>query len=236
VRADDPVFDIVNRNQRRPARPARGGTLIDPATAAAPKAQSDAGLVQATSGDLLVSGKDAAFDGQAVIEGGTIELATSGAIGTGSVDFVAPASGTAVLQIDEADAPKAGGTFANVISNFNAAGEDIDLKSIAYVDGASATVVGSTLVLTEGGKTYTFDIAGTTAGAYPVLGDGDGGTLIDPTTARAPEAIDPAVARFAQTAAAFAPAGAANAALVSSTSPVQMPFLHAAASATAGRL
>jgi len=131
-----------------------------------------------------------------------------------------------VLQIDAADAPAAGGTFANVISNFSGANEDIDLRSIAFVSGASATVVGSTLVLHDGGKTYTFDIAGTTAGAYPVLSDGHGGTLIDPK----------AVA-FAQTAAAFAPLDAAKTALVSSASPTaQTPFAHATASATAGHI
>jgi len=59
-----------------------------------------------------------------------------------------------------------------------------------------------------------------------VLSDGHGGTLIDPK----------AIA-FAQTAAAFAPVDAAKTALVSSTSPAgQTPFLHATASAGAGRL
>jgi len=142
------------------------------------------------------------------------------------VVFAAPSSGSAVLQIDAADAPKAGGTFANVISNFNGANEDIDLTSIAFVSGASATVSGSSLVLTDGGETYTFNIAGGIAGAYPVLSDGHGGTLIDPKALA-----------FAQNAAAFAPADAAKTVLVSSTSPVtQTPFLHATASAGAGRL
>jgi len=161
-----------------------------------------------------------------VISGGTIELGKSGQLGTGAVVFVSPASGSAVLQIDAGDAPAAGGTFANVISNFSGANDDIDLRSIAFVAGASATVVGSTLTLSDGGKTYKFTLAGTIAGAYPVLSDGHGGTLIDPK----------AIA-FAQTAAAFAPVDAAKTALVSSTSPAgQTPFLHATASATAGRL
>ena len=194
-------------------------------------------LVETTSGDLLVSGAGAAYTGEAVIEGGTLELGVAGAIGTGSVDFVAPTPGSAVLQIDAADAPAAGGTFANVISNFNSAGEDIDLRSIAFVSGASATVVGSTLVLTDGGHTYTFDIAGTTAGAYPVLSDGHGGTLIDPTTASTPKAIDPKVLAFAHATAAFAPSDATTV-MVSSTSSLtgQTPFAHATASAGAGRL
>jgi autotransporter passenger strand-loop-strand repeat protein len=178
-------------------------------------------IVEATSGVLRFSDKGAAFSGQVAIEGGTVELATSGAIGTGYVDFSEPATGSAVLQIDAADAPEAGGTFANAIHNFSGAHEAIDLRSIAFVAGASATIVGSTLVLTDGGKTYLFNIAGNTADAYPVLSDGHGGTLIDPK----------AVA-FAHTAAAFAPSDAAKTALVSSASPTApTPFAHAMASA-----
>jgi hypothetical protein len=77
------------------------------------------------------------------------------------------------------------------------------------------------LVLNDGGALYFFNLAGNGPDAFPVLSDGHGGTLIDPQ-----------VARFAQTAAAFAPPDAANAALVSATSPSgRTPFLHAAASA-----
>jgi hypothetical protein len=171
----------------------------------------------------VLKGADAGFSGRAVIEGGTIELATSGALGTANVQFVEPAVGSAVLQINAADAPAAGGTFANKIEDFSGAHEDIDLRSIAYVAGASATVTGSRLLLTDGGKTYTFIVGGTIAGAYSVLSDGHGGTLIDPK----------AVA-FTHAAAAFAPADAGKTALVSSTEPTVTPFAHATASASAG--
>ena len=63
-------------------------------------------------------------------------------------------------------------------------------------------------MLTDGGKTYKFKIAGSTAGLYPVLSDGHGGTLIDPK-----------VVAFAQTAATFAPSHAAKTALPSDASP-----------------
>jgi autotransporter passenger strand-loop-strand repeat protein len=185
-------------------------------------------IVQAAAGDLVLSGTGAGFSGDAVISGGTIELAAAAALGTGRVTFIEPATGSAVLQIDAADAPAAGGTFANVISNFSGAREDIDLRSIAYVAGASATIVDSTLVLTDGGKTYKFNVAGTT-GAYTVTSDGRGGTLIDPPD------INGDVARFAQTAAAFAPLDSAKLAAVSATSPTaETLFTHGAGSAGAG--
>jgi hypothetical protein len=82
------------------------------------------------------------------------------------------------------------------------------------------------LVLSDGGATYKFNLGGSIAGAYPILSDGHGGTLIDPK-----------VVAFAQTAASFAPSDAAKTALVSSTSPTgPTPLLHATASAGAGHL
>ena len=208
-----------------------GGDLIDDGEVLISGAGTLAGIlagsgtvIETGGGDLVFSGADAKFSGKAVISGGTIELATSGALGRGYVEFVAPSTGSAGLQIDAANAPAAGGTFANTIYDFSGAGEDIDLRSIAFVSGASATVSGTTLTLTDGGKTYKFTLGGRIGGAYPVLSDGHGGTLIDPT-----------VARFAQAAAAFAPSNAAKTALVSSGSPAgQTPFLHATVSAGAG--
>jgi autotransporter passenger strand-loop-strand repeat protein len=161
-------------------------------------------LVQGAAGDLVLSDLGTPFTGKALISGGTIELARAGALGTGSVQFAAPTTGSAVLQIDAAAAPAAGGTFANTISNFSAPGEDIDLRSIAFVSGASATIVGSTLVLTDGGKTYAFNLAGSNAGAYPATSDGHGGTLIGPK-----------LNAFVQAAAVFAPSVAGRMVLAS---------------------
>jgi hypothetical protein len=143
-----------------------------------------------------------------------------------------------VLQIDAADAPAAGGTFADIISNFNGANEEIDLPSIAYVSGASATVVGHTLVLKDGGKSYTFDIAGAVAGAYPVTSDGHGGTLIDPRAALSgggPGAASPAL--FVQAMASLGVGAAPIDASAISVSPATTPLLipvGAAVSAGAG--
>jgi autotransporter passenger strand-loop-strand repeat protein len=184
-------------------------------------------VIETGGGDLVLSSfGDRDFAGKAVIEGGTIELASAGALGSGFVQFVEPTTGSAVLQIDAADAPAAGGTFANTIVDFSGANEDIDLRSIAFVSGASASVSDGVLVLSDGGKTYDFKLAGSVAGLYPVLSDGHGGTLIDPTAAR-----------FAQAAAAFAPSHAAmTTSLVSAASPaVQTPFAHATASDATGR-
>jgi hypothetical protein len=79
------------------------------------------------------------------------------------------------------------------------------------------------LVLTDGGKTYRFDLTGTTAAGCQAISDGHGGTLIDPRTSL-----------FTQAAAAFAPSAAAKTAMVSSPAPTaQTPFAHAATASAA---
>jgi autotransporter passenger strand-loop-strand repeat protein len=212
-----------------------GGDLVDTGEVVISGAGTLAGrlsglgaVIETGGGDLVLSDSGATFGGEAVVSGGTVELATAGALGNGDVTFVEPLTGSAVLQIDAADAPTAGGTFANTLFDFSGAHEDVVLTSIAYVTGATAAIVGSTLVLTDGANTYTFNVAGTTAVSYPVLDD-NGVVEIDP------RAISPKVIAFAHAAAAFAPSDAANTALVSSTSPTaHTPFLHATASAGAG--
>jgi len=190
---------------------------------------SGSGAVIETGGGtlLLSSYGDRDFAGKAAISGGTIELATLGALGSASVQFVAPATGSAVLRIDAADAPKAGGTFVNTIDDFASAGEDVDLTGLAFVAGATAVVSGSTLVLSDGGKTYDFHLAGTTAASYTVASDGAGGTLIEASGGEA-------VARFAQAAAGFAAPSAGFASIARTTSAAEMPLLHVVGSGGAG--
>ena len=188
-------------------------------------------VAQTAAGTLLLSGDGAKFGGEAVISGGTIELGASGALGSGYVQFVAPSTGSGVLQIDHADAPKAAGSFANTLSNFASAGEDVDLAGLAFHAGASATLAGSTLTLSDGGNAYSFKLAGNTAASYAVVSDGHGGTLIEAGLAGA------AVVAFAQAAAAFAPTNATNVALASAgTSSSLITLGHATGSAGAAHV
>jgi autotransporter passenger strand-loop-strand repeat protein len=151
-------------------------------------------IVKTGGGVLTLSGASPSFSGTAVINGGRIELAGANALGTGVVMFNTAAA--AVLQIDAANAPGPGGLFANTLSNFSGPNDDIDLPSIPFAAGATATVSGSKLVLSEGGSNYKFKLAGSVAASYPVVNDGSGGTMIDPVDARAATFLD-ALAGFA---------------------------------------
>ena len=173
-------------------------------------------IIEAAGGDLVLAGSVNGFTGRAVISGGTMELASAGAFGSSSIVFSEPSTGSAVLQIDAPGTPIAGGTFANVISNFSGPNDYIDLRGIAYVSGATVTVSGHILTLSEGGKTYQFKLAGSIGASFPVLSDGHGGTLIDPKAAV-----------FVQAAAAFAPLDASTMALASSSTSTTLSNLVA---------
>jgi autotransporter passenger strand-loop-strand repeat protein len=175
-----------------------GAVVISGAGTLAGSLTGAGAIVESGGGDLVLSGLGAAFRGQAVISGGTIELSTSGALGKGSVVF-AGAARSSVLRIDAADAPAAGGVFADTLSNFSASIDEIDLRGVAYVSAASATLAGAELVLTDGGHSYRFDLAGAVGSAFTVTSDGFGGTLIEPRAGV-----------FTQAAAALAPTNAAS--------------------------
>ncbi len=107
----------------------------------------------------------------------------------------------ATLRIDAADRPAAGGVFSSTLSNFDETWDALDLKALAFVSGATATLKGSTLVVSNGGHVYDFSLAGTGATAYGAKSDDSGGTLVRPTTA--------SQIVFAQAMAALAPEPAA---------------------------
>lgn len=126
----------------------------------------------------MLSGADSAFAGGVVIIGGTVELATSGGVGNSTIAFASTAT-SATLQIDAADTPAPGGTFASTLSNFNQSFDGLDLRGVTFVSGATAVVSGSTLVVSDGGHTYDFTLGGSLGSTYVVTSDGAGGTLIN---------------------------------------------------------
>jgi autotransporter passenger strand-loop-strand repeat protein len=172
-----------------------GGTEIDPSIAAGGRvvdngrilisgSKTELGVLSGSgtlilrgAADLVLKGASTTFSGESVISGGTLELAHAHAV-AGAVLFAA-ASGSAVLQIDAADAPANGGVFANELINFNNAADGVDLRNRAFVSGATAVAAGGVLTVTDGGYTASFDLGGASATSYKVASDGHGGTLIE---------------------------------------------------------
>jgi autotransporter passenger strand-loop-strand repeat protein len=167
-----------------------GGALIDNGKLLVSDGRTLAGslsgsgwIAETGHNTLVLADSGAGFAGRAIISHGVIELATATAIGSGAVVFAAPPAVEAVLRVDAADSPIAGGTFANLLSNFDGGGEGLDLRGVAFHTGAKAVVSGAVLTLSEGGKTYNFKLGGGMAASYQVTNDGGGGTLINPLAA-----------------------------------------------------
>ena len=81
-------------------------------------------LVKQGSGTLMLTGTNV-ITGGATVQAGTLEIGSSGAIGTGTIDFNTP---VASLRIDGSTTP------TNIISRF-VSGDTIDLHGIAYSAG-----------------------------------------------------------------------------------------------------
>jgi autotransporter passenger strand-loop-strand repeat protein len=129
-------------------------------------------------GTLVLSDAGAAFGGEALISGGTIELASASGLGTAKVDFENNTT-KKTLKIDAADRPASGGTFANTLIDFDSSSATyVDLAGLAFVTGAKATLSGATLTLTDGTYSAKFTLSGTGASKYTVFSDGAGGTEI----------------------------------------------------------
>lgn len=142
-------------------------------------------VVQDGPGTFVQAGIGTTFTGQVVISGGTVELQAPGGLGNAVIGFAAPSGKSAVLLVDKPSQPVNGGTFFSPLSNFRLGGDAVDLANQAYVSGATATVSGVALTLSDGGYGAYFLLAGKKAGAYIVSDDGDGGTLITPVVSQA---------------------------------------------------
>jgi autotransporter passenger strand-loop-strand repeat protein len=172
------------------------------------------GSVTEAGGELVLSSA-AAFRGEVVISSGVVEFTAAGGAGSASVDF---AAGSARLVIKSADTPAAKSTFASELLNFSQDGDSVLLAGLADVGGSATAVAhGSTLVLTDGGKTYDFKLGGTIAPSFVVTAL-DGGVLItaDPPAVTHVRAMVQAMATF--DAVSQAPGAPTGSSLVSLTS------------------
>jgi len=165
---------------------ASGGTLADNgvavwsggATATLAGALTGGGeLIEDGPGTLVLGGQSGAFDGEAIIAGGALELAAASGLGSGSVEFET-ARTKRTLETAAADRPPGGGTFAATLTDFDATSTFIDLAGLAFVSGARASLSGDILTLRDGGYSAAFNLAGSAANKYSVLSDGAGGTEI----------------------------------------------------------
>jgi hypothetical protein len=111
------------------------------------------------------------FAGGVTIEAGTLEIGAGGSAGSGAITF---SSASAKLQLDATLASGTSTVFADTLSHVGP-GYELDLQGLAFVAGATATVVGTTLTVTSGTTSEIFTLDDP-AQAFTVASDGLPGT------------------------------------------------------------
>jgi len=130
------------------------------------------GIQVTGTGTVTLTGTNT-YTGGTTLEAGTLQVASTDNLGTGAITMAGTAAVLAVTGTQVS-----GSTFADALANFNNAGT-IDLAAVAFVSGASATLSGTTLTLTDGGFTEQFTLAAAAPGSqYVVTSDGVSGTNI----------------------------------------------------------
>ena len=111
------------------------------------------------------------FSGGVTIDSGTLEIGADGSAGSGAITF---SSASAKLQLDATLAGGSSTVFADTLSHVGP-GYELDLQGLAFVDGATATVVGTTLTVTSGTTSEIFTLDDPLQ-AFTVASDGLPGT------------------------------------------------------------
>ncbi|MBS0641960.1 MAG: autotransporter-associated beta strand repeat-containing protein, partial [Proteobacteria bacterium] len=128
-------------------------------------------LAKTGAGTLVLTNAANAFSGGILLQAGTLELGSETAAGTGPITF----SSGATLRLDQAVSGAA--QFSPVLAGFTGA-DHLDLRGLAFANGATAVVQGTTLTVTAGGASEQFTLSGPAPGALVAVSDGNGGTMV----------------------------------------------------------
>lgn len=139
-------------------------------------ANTGAGSVVVSGAGTLVLAATNTYTGGTQIAGCTLDLAASGAAGSGSIAFTGTTP--AELKLEGAALP-AGGAFTNVVSGFGA-NHTIDLAGLGFAADAGATISGDTLKVSSGGVTdwLTLGNIASAPTSLMAVNDGYGGVLV----------------------------------------------------------
>jgi hypothetical protein len=126
--------------------------------------------VRVPSGKVALANPGNSYD-HTDLYGGTLEIAATGAAGSGAMRFIGGAN-PATLVIDKKVA------FDNVISGFGPA-DSIDLRGFAFTGSMTDTFNAGTLTVSNGAASASLHLAGAyNASQFTFASDGRGGTLL----------------------------------------------------------
>jgi len=151
-----------------------GGSLVIGAGTLTATTIGNAGAINASGGTLVINGAISGTGTEAMFAHATLEL-DGPVVSTQTIAFN---GANTVLKLDKP------ASFKGRITKF-AAGDEIDLTSVAFKTGATATFSGNKLTLHDGTYTAIFNAGPSDATRYSVSGDGHGGTEITVATGAA---------------------------------------------------
>ena len=134
-------------------------------------------ILEDGAGRLMVSGATAAFTGEATLSGGVIDLTNAQGLAGGQVAFE-QSTGATTLDIEAANRPANGATYATGLVDFDGSSKRLDLAGLTVSSGAKITLNGSTLEVVDGGYTAAFTLSGMVADSYVIVSNGAGGALV----------------------------------------------------------
>jgi hypothetical protein len=114
----------------------------------------------------------AAFAGVTLLGAGVLALGNEGAVGSSVIRYTA---GAETLRL--AAAATADGSFGNTLDDFGI-GDALDLRGLAFTAATTATLVGTTLTVSNGSASASFTLTDTSFTNFRVVSDGAGGTLV----------------------------------------------------------
>ena len=172
------------------------GAIADQTGSGGTGANAGAGGVLVDGGGTVVLDAANSYTGGTTINAGTLEVASGGTAGSGTIGFGGAA---ATLRLD---APVVGvNTFANALSGI-AGGDQIDLAGLAFSAAAGApSLLGGILTVFGNGGSEELEVTAVTASSFVTSSDGVGGTMVTATGDTAPTItqVAPAVVEHSQT-------------------------------------
>ena len=133
------------------------------------------GSITASGGVLQLDGAFAGSGDETIDAGATIAFMDA-VTATGDIHFSSTDPLT-TLELDAAAAPANDGLFSATLANFGD-NDALDLTGLTFVQGASAVLNGSTLVVTSDGVTEDFTVSDPGAARYYAYQDSGVGTIV----------------------------------------------------------
>jgi hypothetical protein len=154
------------------------GTIADETGSADASGAKGAGGLLLDGGGVLALTVANSFTGGVTVKSGELDLAVTGAAGSGAISFANAGSATASLVFETGATPTGTQPFTQSLIGFGA-GDSIDLKGLDYSPAATVSYASGILSLVDNGATLNFNLSAPHTTTFYLHPDGQHGVLIN---------------------------------------------------------